>query len=63
MATSIAEDYEWQMTAYSVVQLCKRLEDVRVKMVEWGDRNHLTFDNTMDVMIAFRSPRKPELKK
>lgn len=41
------------MVADLVVQLCERLTRARLKAVEWGEKNHVKFNNSKDEMNAF----------
>lgn len=63
MATSLSDNCGWLVRTDSVVQLCERLERVRVKAVELGDQNHVAFNNAMDEMIAFIRRTKLQLKR
>lgn len=45
------------------MQLCKRLEKARVKVVEWGQVNYVEFYNMKDETIAFMRKMKQELKR
>lgn len=43
-------------------QLCQRLETVEIKAVKWGDRNHVTFNNSKGKMLTFTRFQKPDLR-
>lgn len=53
LAISFAGDYGWLVVAYSVEQLCERLARAGIKAVEWGERNHISSDNSKDKMMSF----------
>lgn len=49
--------------ADSVEQLFQRLERGEEKIVEWGEDNHVEFNNTKDEAIPFIRKRKLKLKR
>lgn len=51
------------VTPNSVVQIGKWLERAGEKAVEWGENNHVEFDNAKNEAIAFRRKRKLKLNR
>lgn len=45
MATSFTDDCWWLVEANSMELLGERLTRAIIKVVEWGERNHIAFDN------------------
>lgn len=44
-------------------QLCESLTRAEIKVVEWGKRYHVAFDNSKNEIIAFIRQWKADLRK
>lgn len=51
------------VVADSGEQLYKMLERARIRAMQWGEKNHVVFNNSTDEMLAFTRHRKPYLKR
>lgn len=60
MDTSFTDHCRWLVLVGLVEQLCERLETAGIGALEWGERNHMAFDNCKDGIIAFTLRGKPD---